>query len=291
MRRRGGTARAATADALASPFLALGAGARAAALGQAYTAIADDATTVHWNPAGLPDLPRQNASFTHAGLMGGAFAHDRAAWGRPWGKNGGVGLDVQHLGAGALDRVDGTGTVVGGFTPRDVAAALAFARRGRAGAIGVAAKWIQRRVDDSARTFAGDVGLLTPFFFGNRVRFGAAAANLGGRLRFGDETESVSPVYRAGLVARGGPFTFVTIDGEKRGGDTSVRAGLEHAVEGARGGLALRVGYDGALAADDGPGGLGGGIGVGFRNIKIDYALVPVRGGQMSHWATVSTWF
>ncbi|MEW5925523.1 MAG: hypothetical protein AB1746_16195, partial [Candidatus Zixiibacteriota bacterium] len=38
-------------------FLRIAAGARAAGMGEAYVAIADDATATHWNPAGLGQYP------------------------------------------------------------------------------------------------------------------------------------------------------------------------------------------------------------------------------------------
>ena len=38
-------------------YLRIAPGARAAAMGEAYVAIADDATSTHWNPAGLGTYP------------------------------------------------------------------------------------------------------------------------------------------------------------------------------------------------------------------------------------------
>ena len=47
-------------------FLKLGAGARAEAMGGAYAAVADDATALYWNPAGLTriSLPTRLSSGT-----------------------------------------------------------------------------------------------------------------------------------------------------------------------------------------------------------------------------------
>jgi long-subunit fatty acid transport protein len=45
-----------------SPFNLIGNGARAAAMGGAFTALADDATSISWNPAGLPQLQYMEAS-------------------------------------------------------------------------------------------------------------------------------------------------------------------------------------------------------------------------------------
>ncbi len=51
-----GEARAAVSDA-AVLFLRIAAGARAAGMGEAFVAVADDATATHWNPAGLGRYP------------------------------------------------------------------------------------------------------------------------------------------------------------------------------------------------------------------------------------------
>jgi len=46
----------ASADKYAGEFMALGGGARAMAMGGAFVAIANDATTTYWNPAGIADF-------------------------------------------------------------------------------------------------------------------------------------------------------------------------------------------------------------------------------------------
>ncbi len=46
-------------------FLKIGIGARAEAMGQAFVSIADDATTMFWNPAGLALLPKPRVHVSH----------------------------------------------------------------------------------------------------------------------------------------------------------------------------------------------------------------------------------
>ena len=46
-------------------FLKIGVGARAVALGEAFTPVADDATALHWNPAGLAEFDRMQFHVTH----------------------------------------------------------------------------------------------------------------------------------------------------------------------------------------------------------------------------------
>ena len=50
----------------AAAFLEIGVGARATALGNAYTAVSDDPATIFWNPAGLSWVEGRQISFNHA---------------------------------------------------------------------------------------------------------------------------------------------------------------------------------------------------------------------------------
>ena len=46
-------------------FLKMGVSARAVAMGEAFTAISDDATAVHYNPAGLTQIDNKQVILTH----------------------------------------------------------------------------------------------------------------------------------------------------------------------------------------------------------------------------------
>src|SRR5512140_1471702 len=47
-------------------FLQIGVGARGVALGETFTAIANDASALYWNPAGLTQFPENQVIFAHA---------------------------------------------------------------------------------------------------------------------------------------------------------------------------------------------------------------------------------
>ena len=46
-------------------FLRLGNGARASGMGEAFTAVADGATSIYWNPAGMAGVEGVELSVTH----------------------------------------------------------------------------------------------------------------------------------------------------------------------------------------------------------------------------------
>ena len=50
-------------------FLNVGVGARGLGMGGAYTALADDANALYWNPAGLSKLEKREFTASHAELF------------------------------------------------------------------------------------------------------------------------------------------------------------------------------------------------------------------------------
>ena len=78
-------------------FLKIGVGARAVALGEAFVPVADDATTLHWNPAGIADLAGPRAHVTHTSWPAD-ISYDNFIYVQPTGAwGGGFGVQVSSL--------------------------------------------------------------------------------------------------------------------------------------------------------------------------------------------------
>ena len=92
------TGAAHAASRYAGEFLGLGAGARAAALGSAYVALADDATAGYWNAAGLSALRGRQVHLTHAEHFSGLIQRDFVAIARPGRLLHGMALSLVRLG-------------------------------------------------------------------------------------------------------------------------------------------------------------------------------------------------
>jgi hypothetical protein len=88
---------ASAGDKYAAEFLRLGVGARALGMGGGFVAIADDASALYWNPAGLARLESAEMLFMHAEQFGSVANHDFIGFAQPLSTSGraasvGIGL-------------------------------------------------------------------------------------------------------------------------------------------------------------------------------------------------------
>src|SRR5260221_7311423 len=72
-------------------FLKIGMGARAAAMADSFTAVADDPTAIYWNPAGLALVQGTGLSATHGQWLQGV-TNDYIALSQPIANGGALGL-------------------------------------------------------------------------------------------------------------------------------------------------------------------------------------------------------
>jgi hypothetical protein len=180
-------------------FLQLGAGARAMALGGAYSALADDATALYWNPAGLARIPQGylDATLMHAPYIASSY-YDYAAVAQNLRSGGAVGASFQYFTIGSVDQTDMTGDVQGTITPYDMAATIGYAHEYHGFMFGIAGKYISSKIATTAKTQAADLGVLSPAFFNDRLRLALVAQNLGGQLRFDQVGENLPEALKAG---------------------------------------------------------------------------------------------
>jgi opacity protein-like surface antigen len=169
----------------AGTFLKIGVGARPVGMGEAFVAVANDPSTIYWNPAGLAGLPRNEVTFSHTEWPADVN-YEFAAAVLPSAKLGGV-LGIQF---GALyteiDETDelhpyGTGRT---FTYTDFVGGLSYARRFTDKLlIGATAKFVHENLGldvggTTINNFLVDVGSIYYVGYGS-LRVGVALANFG----------------------------------------------------------------------------------------------------------------
>jgi hypothetical protein len=162
-------------------FLEIGAGARAQAMGGAFTSVADDATAMYWNPAGISRLGRLEATFNYTNW----FVETQYAYAgivAPVGNRFAVGFNVTHFDFGeqpvrTIARPEGTGEVYGAS---DIAMGFAFAMNlTDRFSFGFNFKYINQKIwHESASGAAMDLGALydTPL---DGLRLGFSIQNFG----------------------------------------------------------------------------------------------------------------
>ena len=271
-------------------FLMIQPGARPMALGEAFTAVADDLDALTTNPAGLGRLGVQQATFEHAELFAGTRL-DHAAYALPFASDGGsllsggtLGLGVTHLSQPALEGRDAAGNPTGAFGAGDTAVMMGYSRRlaDYPAVLGGTLKYLHSTIADaSAQSYAVDLGAQRPFYALERpASVGVAIRNLGPGLKFGSETDPLPLELSAGgAITLGGAMTLaLDVHQSPHEHQTAVSIGTEYAV---LSGFALRTGYGSAQASAGGTSGVGslGGFGMGFGlrvyKMTLDYSFSP----------------
>ncbi|MCR4296542.1 MAG: PorV/PorQ family protein [Elusimicrobia bacterium] len=278
----------------AAQFLELGAGARAIAMGEAHSAVADDATALYWNPAALTRIERRSVAVMHAPYLNTSY-FDYAAYGQRLGKRAAFGASVRYFSAGRIAQTDEAGNDAGGLSPYDLALSLGFAYE-LTGALdgysaGVGAKLIQSRIVGTARTGAVDAGLLSPALLDGRLRLGLTMSNLGGTLRYDREAQPLPFGAKLGGAYRAAENLLLSADLGVPGNDRPFAAlGAEYRVRAAGAwSFAGRAGFNSrTIGSVDGFTGASVGAGIGFGLCAMDYAFLPLGATGQAHRLSLS---
>jgi len=179
----------------AGAFMDDGGGARALALGGAFTAVADDPSAAYWNPAGLSFATDRQLLVMHSERFGDLIDRDYAAYVQPvnWsllgGDQAGVGVSLIRLGVDDIaftDHInldaDGDGVVsaleqfalfdrqdeIRYVSDAEYALFLSYGERRGNWRLGGSLKFIRQSVGEYSSMGLGvDVGLFRPGLWGN----------------------------------------------------------------------------------------------------------------------------
>jgi hypothetical protein len=265
-------------------------GARAIGMGEAYTALADDAASMYWNPAGVSLLRQSEASFLYNQVYQDQ-TYNNVSVAVPV-EYGGFGASVSHLSYGDIEAFDAMGSPAGDVNANTSVGTLSGAFYGNTWGAGINIKGIQQRLaDESANAFAADFGaalIIPKSFRGETLRAAFSIRNLGSSMKFIEQEDPLPRQWRIGVAALqmlNKKFSLSMDYGQERNSDGALYFGGEYWVLPY---IALRTGY--AEAGTEGNG-LRAGIGLKFRNLGFDYAFSQYGDLGLSHLYELSMRF
>lgn len=187
----------------AANFLEIGFGSAGGAMGDAYVSVANDLSSIYWNPAGLSFMEQSEAQFIYQPWLldiNTAFA----GVGFVLPTIGTLSIGIIHVGYGDMEVTtlaiqDGTGEI---FTANDFALSLSFARRlAQWFAFGASVKYVSSKIwHTSASAFAADLGIIVNTHFisptGERedgLNIGMSISNYGTKMKY-DGMDLLNPI-------------------------------------------------------------------------------------------------
>lgn len=279
-----------TAGTSGAQFLKLGAGARAAAMGDAFTAVADDAFAAYYNPAGLARLARPQLGGAHSAMFE-TVSYQSLSFAVPFGRDERIegdankhalALSIYYLGVSDIERRTGDSTnAAGTFSAGDsaYAASYAYAHSDRL-SLGVTGKYIHQTIDSyAANGVAADLGVLYRVNPASQrpITLAGSVRNMGPGIGYAGQKDPLpTTVVVAGAVAVTKGILFDVDLGKSRDSAVYAAAGgearrvLTEGIEGS-----LRAGYTSTRRDTGGLAGLTAGGGLAFPKAAVDMAWIP----------------
>ena len=198
---------------------------------------------------------------------------------------------------GAIDHTDINNADLGTFTPRDQVFTLSYSKailelsdKDMDVSIGVSAKYIQSQIVESARAYAGDLGIMTYNFTNIPYRLGVTITNFGSGMRYDTESSPLPLTFKlAGAINPFRNMLFSTDIVFPKQNKPNFLFGAEFSTEPSE---FTRLSVRGGLNAQrlkDGLNGFTMGVGATLQSFTLDYAFVPM--GELGSTHKVSITF
>ena len=268
------------------PSLTVGVGPRAEGMGGAFTALADDAFALAWNPAGLAKPSQSVIAFSHNewnGAMG--MRQEYLAWAGSVG-SGGLGASVNYFSLGELELRDSTGALTGRDSGSDLSASVGYAiNLGYSGlSLGLALEGYREQLP--------------------KIRSTGLGGSLGARYRRGDLSLGAAILH----ASNGGPAMQGALGACYRLAHDNLRFSADYSLPLNQDAAMLKAGVEGRPLSTlwlragwrqvlgDSPikdprSGFSAGFGVELERLTIDYAYVPMGDFAPAHRVAASLRF
>jgi len=187
-----------------SIFLLIAPSARAGGMGEAHTAVADDAYASYWNPAGLGYLEGTELALMHVNWLPNLaddLAYDFFAMRKSFKNLGTLGGHIIYLDLGTQERTDEAGNPLGEFSSYMFAFNLSYsAKINDKSSFGINAKISNQHLADvgtgseggegSSTDFGFDIGFMKKEFILRNLILGTTITNIGPKVSFIDHAQA-----------------------------------------------------------------------------------------------------
>jgi len=261
-------------------FLKIGAGARPAALGEAFGSLVGDVNNIFYNPAGLAGLTGVEFMAQY-GLWFQSIGYNVLGLGYPVEKIGTFGVGIINLNINNIDRrTADTLAADGTFAAGDFAYILSYSRQiSKRIAGGLNVKWISQKIDtDLAQGLGADAGILWQPLT-SPLTLGLAVQNLGNEIKFNEVSDPLPLNYKFGFgykifndkIVLGLDFNLARDNDLRTCIGAEYNLSLKNEI-----GISIRSGYR-TIASEQlgGLSGLSAGLGIIWRYFGFDFAWVP----------------
>jgi len=263
-------------------FLKIAVGARPLGMGGAFVAVADDVNTIWWNPAGVATTKHKEITLMH-NEMGEDIRYQFLAYNQPVRKlKGGLGGSISYLSVSNIQGYSPGGTKTKKLRTYDLGISLCYGLRILPSVSGgINFKFIDEKLaHKKASTCALDIGGLwkTPL---SGLQLGFNVQNIGGGLKFIQERSSLPLNCKLGSAYEFKFFnaqSILAVDVNiPVDYSVFVNGGVECKIYNL---IALRAGFK---SKDDLSSGFRLGIGIGGKNLVVDYSWLSRGDFEDSH--------
>jgi len=269
----------------AATFLKISVDARAAGMGEAYTGLAEGASSIYYNPAGLMQNKTKEATFMHNEYFEG-INHEFVGYVQPI-EDRVVGVGIVGLFIDDIPRK--TKAMVldeGSFESNDYCLIFSLGQKIKEDISGgLSLKIIRQKLDNERGIGVGvDVGLLYKDYPTERVNIGVVLQNIGQKMKIYKERFSLPTTLKVGIVYRLQSDKLLLVGDIKKPYDNeaSIHLGLEYQIIKA---VLLRGGYRYKIdnLANEPLTDLTCGAGFTIKDFRLDYAFIPYDKFEDTH--------
>ncbi|TES92627.1 MAG: PorV/PorQ family protein [Candidatus Cloacimonadota bacterium] len=264
-------------------FLKIPTGSRAIALGEAFTALADDINAIYWNPGGLIYSTNKEFLFMHRFWFLEAN-YEYLALSLPSSGYGAFGLGISYLGYGEFEAYDRHYQPQGNFSAYDMNVIVSYSQIFTTSlSLGGSFKYISEKIENASGTAYGiDIGgrfhqPRTPYTFAFVIK------NIGTSMKLENEGYSLPLEAIFGFSFNLNQITLPVDIGYSTDDGLGLSFGCEYTFANI---MSIRGGYKQGAT----PGGLSGlraGCGFHINKLYLDYAIAPYAELGNSHIVTL----